>query len=137
MLLCQPSIQVDLLAEHTFHTATVLDGLQILLETSQGHHEEDPPLRQSALGCIQKCVCVHPESWKTLEHLVKTGRADLTVPPARRSQHGQHVQHNAVKKTSTIMGHLERMWNAVRSRDGIIVSRSSFISYLITNSNSS
>ncbi|ULT93812.1 hypothetical protein L3Y34_003367 [Caenorhabditis briggsae] len=105
LMLCQPTIQTELITQHTYSHST-FDGFTILIQTTLARGDEEPPLRMAALECIRRCVLVEPESWKTLVQKMK----EIGTTPSKRQ----------TSKYEMVMNHLERMWTEVRKADGIM-----------------
>uniref|UniRef100_A0A1I7UXB2 LisH domain-containing protein n=1 Tax=Caenorhabditis tropicalis TaxID=1561998 RepID=A0A1I7UXB2_9PELO len=106
MMLCQPSIQLDLIPIHRF-SQSAFDGLTILFRTALGRPDDETCLRMAALSCIQRCVYVEPECWKTIIQKMKDEQRQSTTLIAK-------------SKYEQIMNHLETMWTEVRKTDGIM-----------------
>lgn len=106
MMLCQPSIQTELITQHSYNHYKY-DGFTVLIQTTLGRTDEESPLRMSALGCIQRCVNVEPECWKTIIQKMK-------------SSEERHSASKRPSKYEEIMNHLELMWTEVRKSDGIM-----------------
>ncbi|EFO90869.1 hypothetical protein CRE_19421 [Caenorhabditis remanei] len=106
MMLCQPSIQTELITQHNY-AHYKYDGFTVLIQTTLGRTDEESPLRMAALGCIQRCVNVETECWKTIIQKMK-------------SSEERHSTSKRPSKYEEIMKHLELMWTEVRKSDGIM-----------------